>query len=199
MDTAAPWDDDAMAFNAPPSADDPLPDGSIAIYVGGTPRPQGSKEFKGRDGRGRAILVESSTYVKGWRQDIVAKLTDARGRPRARIDGPVAVECLFIINRPLNLKKPNGLILAKGNPDRIRQLAATVTPDICKTLRAVHDAVTSAGVIVDDAYVTRVCMRKRRSLIDERGRIEAQGTHIWISEDAHHFAEPQPDYRWRFA
>jgi crossover junction endodeoxyribonuclease RusA len=110
-------------------------------FVAGRPAPQGSKSFKGVTRRGRARLVESSKYVKPWRAEVVAALTDALGHPVIRFEGAVSVGLQFVLARPKSFKPGE-------------QPAMVSAPDLDKLTRSTLDALTTAKVIVDDRYVT---------------------------------------------
>jgi crossover junction endodeoxyribonuclease RusA len=106
-------------------------------------------------------MVESSKAVKPWRQDIRAHLLNGDNTPLRRFDGPVTVQLGFLLRRP------------KSTPKRV--VFPAVRPDIDKLARAVLDAITSAGVIVDDSRVVSLSVTKR---YDDR-----PGVRIWIDEE----------------
>jgi Holliday junction resolvase RusA-like endonuclease len=117
----------------------------IRIVVYGTPGPQGSKTFKGRNRRtGKAILVESSTKVKPWRKAVeAAALLALNDLPRDvrrtfPLDGPIAGRFVFTLRKPTSAPKR-------------RRTWPTTYPDTSKLLRSTEDALTKAGVWVDDA------------------------------------------------
>lgn len=117
----------------------------IAFTVVGTPAPQGSKRHVG-NGR----MIESSTAVKPWRQDVVAAAQQAyQGAP---LDGPLEVTLIFDLRMPAS------------RPKRLRDLGwcySTTKPDLDKLVRATLDALTTAGVIRDDARVASLIAVKR--------------------------------------
>jgi Holliday junction resolvase RusA-like endonuclease len=101
----------------------------LSVWVAGLPKPQGSKTYLGR-GRMR----ESSKGLPSWRADVRAALL-ATG---VRVPGAVSAGLEFVMPRPQRARP--------GQPaDRI--------PDLDKLTRGVLDAMTSAGVIEDDARV----------------------------------------------
>lgn len=112
---------------------------TITVY--GRPAPQGSKDPKGQRKNGSAILVESSPYVKPWRQDVIVAVERylAPLRPAWRpIDRPQIGRFVFTIAKP------------KSAPKTIR-IAADRYPDASKLLRATEDALVIAGLLKDDA------------------------------------------------
>lgn len=109
----------------------------LDIFVPGLPAPQGSKRHVGN-----GVMVESSARVKPWRQDVrEAALADG-----TRVTGPVSVDLLFMMPRPKSAKAGQ---------------AADKRPDLDKLVRAVLDALTSAGTFEDDARVIDLHARKR--------------------------------------
>lgn len=126
------------------------PHDSIRIVVRGRPAPQGSKRALG-PGR----MIEMSTHVKPWREDVKAAAIDARLRAKVMsgepdrageslmvppMDGPLVVSMVFTMRKPLGAPKRR-----RTWPDR--------TPDLSKLCRATEDALTDAGVWADDARV----------------------------------------------
>ena len=106
-----------------------------AFYVLGRPAPQGSKSFKGFSKAGRPILTESSKAVRPWREAVLAS---APTIPKP-LDGPLMVWMVFTMPRPQAARK--------------RDTVPFTQPDLSKLCRATEDAVTDAGLWVDDARV----------------------------------------------
>jgi crossover junction endodeoxyribonuclease RusA len=121
----------------------------IDIFIPGTPAPQGSKTYLGR-----GVLVESCKRVKPWRADVRSALMTDNGKPIEVIDGPVFCSMIFVMPRPKSTPK-------KSTPPAIKR------PDLDKLVRAVFDAVKSAGVIADDSVVVRTVPQKRIAEIGE--------------------------------
>lgn len=130
---------------------------ALTINVVGTPAPQGSK--RGYVVNGRVVMAESSKKVRPWRQDVVAAAqryaTDAAWATPA---GPVRVDITFHLARPryhfrtgarANELKPNAPTYCDKKPDKD------------KLERATCDALTSAGVIRDDAQIASGLVEKR--------------------------------------
>lgn len=115
----------------------------------GRPAPQGSKTPTRYGG-----FRESSKYLKPWREAVSSAAQEAvLGQEGFGIfDGPVRLEVLFFLQRPKSSKWgrfPAG------------------PPDLSKLLRAVEDALTSAGVWVDDALVVDALVQKRWAGVGE--------------------------------
>lgn len=123
------------------STDHPL---ALVFYAAGIPAPQGSKRHVG-GGR----MIESSKKVAPWREDVrnSAELAAAEQGWEAP-EGPVAVDVTFWLPRP------------KSHP-KTRRTWPTTKPDVDKLLRSTCDALTSAGVIADDARIVDLDAHKR--------------------------------------
>jgi crossover junction endodeoxyribonuclease RusA len=118
----------------------------LTIFVTGTPAPQGSKAGYVRGGR--AVLVESSKAVKPWRQDVVAAArAAAEATPEWVPPEAVTVHVDFLIRRPASVS------------ERRRPLPS-VKPDLDKLVRSTFDALTTSGVLNDDAQVCELVARK---------------------------------------
>lgn len=109
------------------------------FFVPGHPRPQGSK-----DPLGGFRMKESSKHLPSWRRAI-SKVARTEASP---IVGPVEVELLFIMPRPL------------ATPKRRPTPPAVKRPDVDKLARAVFDALTGYAWR-DDSQVIDVHARKR--------------------------------------
>lgn len=125
----------------------------LQVFVPGHPRPQGSKSYKGKRRNGSAILVESSQFLKGWRDSIVVLLRERGGRTWPK-DAAVVVTLEFVMPRPVNLSKFDS-----------RPMVAR--PDLDKLTRAVFDALTEAGILADDSQVVELRAVKRRASVTE--------------------------------
>jgi len=117
---------------------------AVILVVLGIPAPQGSKRHVGN-----GILVESSKKVRPWRDAV--RSTAALARPGlAPLDGPLRVSMCFTFLRPRSHYRTG------RNADLLRDGAPTApqgTPDLSKLVRSTEDALTDAGVWVDDARV----------------------------------------------
>ncbi len=123
---------------------------TFECVVFGTPRPQGSMSlFKSRDGR-TVSRYSNTTYE--WRNIVTTAAIEALdGRPA--LEGPVHLDITFEMPRP------------KGHFGTGRN-AGTVKPsaprrpvngaDLDKLVRAVGDALSDAGVWIDDVQVVSI-------------------------------------------
>lgn len=113
------------------------PSDSVTFFALGTPRPKGSKDYKGRRRNGSAILVESAN-VRPWQTDVAihARLAGAK------FTGPVEVHITFVVRRPKTIShNMAGLGRGAGDGDKLE--------------RAVWDGLVEAGMIEDDSRVVR--------------------------------------------
>ena len=118
------------------------PPAPLVITVHGEPAPQGSKRHVG-GGR----MIESSAKVKPWREAVKhAYWGDGPGHRPAHT-GPLCVEVTFTVRKPASAPKRRTTW-----PQR--------KPDLDKLLRSTFDALSDAGVWVDDAQVVEVTARK---------------------------------------
>lgn len=120
----------------------------LDVFVPGRPAPQGSKRYLGP---GRP-LIESSKAVAPWRADIRTHLTATH--TSGPIPGAVAVHLEFVLPRPASTPK-------RATP------AAVKRPDLDKLIRAVLDAITSAGCWHDDSQVVALHTTKRLAELGE--------------------------------
>lgn len=121
---------------------------TLSFCVHGLPAPQGSKSPKGRDRKGRVILVESSKNVKPWREAVRWAVYEAfRDGQRKFFDGPVRLEATFTLPKPKSAPK-------------MRRTWPSTRPDLSKLVRSTEDALTDAGVWRDDGQVVYLETRK---------------------------------------
>ncbi len=131
----------------------------LNIFVPGDPRPQGSKRHVGN-----GIMIEASKHVKDWRGDIRSALTTEGGTPKAFFEGEVCVTMVFVLRRPKSAPKTKPMSAAKK-------------PDLDKLIRAVLDAVSSAGLWNDDCQVVGSPAYKRVAALGE-----TPGLHLQIQQ-----------------
>jgi Holliday junction resolvase RusA-like endonuclease len=123
---------------------------ALTIHVVGLPAPQGSK--RAFVVNGHAVMTESSKKVKPWRQDVVAAVKEILAIEDwwAVPAGPVRVDITYYLPRPryhyrtgarAHELKPNAPTWVDKKPDRD------------KLDRATCDALTTSGVIRDDAQI----------------------------------------------
>lgn len=123
----------------------------LEVVVYGLPGPQGSKSPKGRDTKGRVLMVESSKKVKPWRSAVEWAAVAARqqaGLPM--LDEPLLSEMVFSFTRPAGHfgTGRNAGVLKPSAPER-----PAGTPDLSKLARSTEDALTTAGIYRDDARI----------------------------------------------
>jgi Holliday junction resolvase RusA-like endonuclease len=109
----------------------------LEVVAYGHPRPQGSKRAFVNKRTGRPVLVEQSEHLKPWREAIVQAAVDPSRQP---LPGPLRVSMVFTMPKPLSAPKT-------------RVTHPMTQPDLSKLCRAAEDALTDAGVWVDDAQV----------------------------------------------
>jgi Holliday junction resolvase RusA-like endonuclease len=124
-------------------------DSQMALWAGGTPRPQGSIAFKGMRGN-KPILTSDNVNLAGWRAQVTAAARAALPSDWTPLDEPVAVS--------LDFRLPA--------PQRRRWWLPAVKPDLDKLIRAVLDSLADAGVILNDSRVVEFG-RTRKLYADE--------------------------------
>lgn len=127
---------------------------ALMLRVYGLPAPQGSKRSYGR---GR--MVESSKYVKPWREAVKAAAREELDqRPDwDRLDGALRLHVVFSFDRP------RSHFGTGRNARRLKPLAPSAPagpPDLSKLVRSTEDALTDAGVWRDDSRVTTISASK---------------------------------------
>jgi Holliday junction resolvase RusA-like endonuclease len=147
----------------------------ISFTVLGIPVPQGSKKGFFNKGLNRVQLVESNDKTQPWRDSVTAAAAQAYPIEHFPvIQTPVRVVCSFAFPyRSADLKKD-------GSPKRPGYAPKSSKPDLDKLVRAVLDAVTAAGVWVDDSQVAQVYAEKFYS---SRPRAEIQIKEIGVDHD----------------
>ncbi|MGA4726273.1 RusA family crossover junction endodeoxyribonuclease [Micromonospora taraxaci] len=117
----------------------------ITITAYGQPAPQGSKRHVGN-----GVMVESSKYVKPWREAVKAAALDVRGAGWVSLDAPLVASMVFTFARPRGHYRTgrNAHLLRDTAPAR-----PATTPDLSKLIRSTEDALTDAGIWRDDARV----------------------------------------------
>ncbi len=113
----------------------------IRFEVLAVPGPQGSKRHLGN-----GVMVESSKKVKPWRQAVKAAAIEAKTAGFLPYSGPVAMRVTFYLRKPQRPKNSQYPI---------------TYPDSSKLLRSTEDALTEAGVWLDDAQVVDTELKKR--------------------------------------
>src|SRR5664279_5285650 len=113
-----------------------------AVTVHGQPAPQGSKQGFIRGGK--VQLVESSKAVKPWREAVKHAALDVLAASKTSpLTGPVSVQVAFTIRKPASAPKR-------------RITWPQKKPDLDKLLRSTLDALSDAGMWVDDSQVVEI-------------------------------------------
>ena len=113
---------------------------SVEFEVIGIPAPQGSKRHVGR-----GIMVESSKKLSPWRDAVALAARDVAADV-GMLDGPLKLTVEFRLRMPAS------------RPARVRRVGrawASTKPDLSKLVRSTEDALTTGGLIRDDA---RICV-----------------------------------------
>jgi Holliday junction resolvase RusA-like endonuclease len=126
---------------------EPMP--VLKFHVVGLPAPQGSKRHVGN-----GVMVESSKKVRPWRQDVAAAAKEAAERASwSAPSGALSVVLHFTLPRPRYHFRTG------ARASELRPNAPTYVdkkPDADKLARSTLDALTTAGVIRDDAQIARL-------------------------------------------
>lgn len=162
-----------------------MTDQLLTFNVTGTPAPQGSK--RAFVVNGHAVMAESSKKVKPWRQDVTAAALNAMAsvpgfQPYA---GPVRVDITFYLARPRYHFRTGARAheLKDSAP-----IFVDKKPDKDKLERATCDALTSSGVIRDDAQIAAGFVEKRYA----NGATGARITITPLDSVAAALASPEP-------
>ena len=123
---------------------------TLSFTVAGVAAPQGSKSLLGH-----GALVESSKRVAPWRADVRAAAMSAMGDGWQPLTGAVDVDIEVFLPRP---KSHYG---TGRNANAVKHTAPLYptghnSGDADKLARAILDALTSAGVWLDDAQVVKL-------------------------------------------
>lgn len=149
---------------------------AIAFVVYGDPAPQGSKSFKGmrasaKTGKQVPILVESSEKVDPWRARVEGAARQTKlGRRGFPLTGPLEMGVIFSLSRPVRMPEERvvgGIALPM------------CYPDTSKLLRSTEDALTSAGVWLDDAQVVNFRELGKR-YVGEPGALDRPGAVVRV-------------------
>lgn len=132
--------------------------GEYRVVVYGTPAPQGSKHGFVNKFSGKVQMVESSKKVKPWRVDVKAAAEEMiemycglalrNGTQGWKpLDGALDVRIIFTLVKPKSAPKTRVTF-----PDK--------KPDLSKLIRSTEDALTDAGLWVDDARIVHLDVLK---------------------------------------
>lgn len=139
---------------------------TFRVTVHGTPAPQGSKRHVGH-----GVMVESSKRLPAWRTLVTDEAWAARAGAPA-ITGPVRLVVTFGFRRPKSHFRRDGSLTIAAPPYPTGRNIG----DLSKHIRAVEDALTDAGVWVDDDQVVAI----------------DAGKEWWTDAGAHIVVEPAP-------
>lgn len=142
----------------------------ITFHVPGVPAPQGSKTAMPvrKNGKltGKTNLVESSKALKPWRTLVTHQARRAKPKGFTPYAGAVRVEVIF------RFPRPKGHYGTGRNAGKLKPSAPEhhiTKPDVDKTLRAILDGLTAAGIYRDDSQVVEVETFKRYAVGDNSG------------------------------
>jgi crossover junction endodeoxyribonuclease RusA len=144
----------------------------IEFSVVDEPAAQGSKRYLGN---GRVIEM-AGVKLESWREAVKTACHLVLPEGYQPVDVPVIVYATFY------LKRPQSQYVAQRRDRGLREDAPIFvvrTPDLDKLLRAVLDALTGAGVWVDDSRVVRLVASKRYCNPDA---FPAPGARIRVAE-----------------
>ena len=96
--------------------------------------------------RGGFVRMYTPTTAKAWKALVTAGAQSADGFPKTPCLAPIACSMSFFMARPKRL-------LRKKDPEE--PLPCPKKPDLDNLVKAVYDALTTAGVWKDDAQVVR--------------------------------------------
>lgn len=142
----------------------------ITFHVAGIPAPQGSKTAMPvrSNGKltGKVNLVESSKALQPWRTLVTHQARRAKPKGFTPYAGAVRVEVIF------RFPRPKGHYGTGRNAGKLKPSAPEhhiTKPDVDKTLRAILDGLTAAGIYRDDSQVVEVETFKRYAVGDNSG------------------------------
>lgn len=130
----------------------------VTITVHGKPAPQGSKKGFYNKNLGRVQIVEDNTKTRPWREAVKhAALDVMKGHTTYQRDWPLSVTITFTLPRTKGHYRTgrNAHLLRDAAP-----IAPAGKPDIDKLTRSTLDALTDAGVFVDDSQVVELHIAK---------------------------------------
>lgn len=125
----------------------------VDFDVLGMPAPQGSKRAVVRNGK--ASLIEASASLPAWRSTVAAQALRQRERVGRALDGPCVLLLVFRLPMPASRPAPMRAAGTAWHP---------TTPDLDKLTRAVGDALTSSGLLRDDARIVHLLASKVETL-----------------------------------
>jgi Holliday junction resolvase RusA-like endonuclease len=154
----------------------------ITIIVYGQPAPQGSKHGFVNKATGAAILVENSKKNKPWREAVKFAALEV-GVPAggfAPMQGPILARMIFTLARPKGHYRSgkNAHMLRDGAPARP---CGHSGPDLSKLARSTEDALTDAGVWIDDGQVVEYARLAKVYAGEDPEALDVPGARIVVS------------------
>lgn len=131
---------------------------SLRFRVYGKPAPQGSKRYMGK-----GVSIESSKALAPWREAV--KYAALQAHPHS--SGVVFAAGPLLVNVTFHLARPKAHYRTGKHATELRDTAPLYVarkPDIDKLLRATFDAISDAGLWMDDSQAASVNCRKVFSL-----------------------------------
>lgn len=125
----------------------------VDFDVLGMPAPQGSKRAVVRGGK--ATLIEASAALPAWRATVAEQARKQRERIGRTLDGPCVLLLVFRLPMPASRA---AAIRTQGTAWH------PTTPDLDKLTRAVGDALTTSGLLRDDARIVHLLASKVETL-----------------------------------
>ena len=108
--------------------------------------------------RGRHAGMYDPGTADGWKFAVRAAAIDAAGKEWKPLEGPLSLTLIFSLKRPKSHYNSKGDIKPNA-PNRVM-----AKPDLDNLAKAVMDALTNAGIWLDDKQVVHVDMRKQYAL-----------------------------------
>ena len=146
----------------------------MTVFVPGIVRSQGSKRAFMPRGGTRPVIVEDGAHTRPWRQDVRQAAIEAGWQP---IEGPIDMQCEFVMARPRSHFNSKGELNAVGR----RRKYPDGKPDIDKALRLMADSLTGIA-FTDDARIVAVGATKR--WVDASRPTDLPGVliHVWPAD-----------------
>lgn len=127
-------------------------DRPLTFFVPGVPRPQGSMQAIVSKSTGRAFMKQNPTLAE-WRNAVVVKAWEAVEEHDWQVidEGPAHLEVQFFFARPKSHSRK------RRDADRGIKHDGS---DLDKLVRAIGDALGTAGLYADDRQITSIHARK---------------------------------------
>lgn len=123
-------------------------------------------------------MIEASPYVKAWRATVTAHTigqmihVERQGQARFPFTGPCTLIVTFHLERPKHhYRSGKNAHLLRDNAPRHMQTG----PDLDKMIRAVGDALTLAGALIDDRQIALIRAAKKWTEDEPYTSIQLEG------------------------